>query len=240
MKVAQRVIVLFKDLHGFGAAIFHALRPNPNSDLQSREESFDLSLEKYGIKDLKASGQIVHFQAHTGLYEVSVLLLENYEPPILACALSEVLSVLAAGESSTIPTVVVPFIVPATKLKVDSKSSAIMDHALTYGLQFGPSTDATQALVSKLHTPPPSLQIFHEQLACLLQLVRVLMLPTVVLIRKTESIHSQTSDKQLEAIYEIGEYLASFSSLCLSRERITLDPTKMCRETEEPWRALYG
>jgi len=56
-----------------------------------------------------------------GVSQVSVLLLENYEPPILACALSEVLSVLAAGESSTIPTVVVPFIVPATKLKVDSK-----------------------------------------------------------------------------------------------------------------------
>lgn len=148
-----------------------------------------------------------------------MLLLEDYEPPILACALSEVLSVLAVGESSAIPTVVAPFIVPASKLKVDRKNSAIMDNAPIYGLQFGPSTDATQALVSKLQTPPPSLQIFHEQLACLLQLVRVLTLPTVVLIRKTgQSIHNQTSDEHLE-VHKYMYLMSCYTLIPQKKER---------------------
>ncbi|CAH9118575.1 unnamed protein product [Cuscuta epithymum] len=242
MKVAPKVILLFNDSHGFGAAIFHALEPCPNSGLQSGEESFQLSLENYGIKDIKASGKIVHFQAPTGAHTVSVLLLENYEPPILLCAVSETLAALVPGESSsTMPTVLVPFVIPATKLREDSKSSDITQ---IYGLHFGPSNDITQALSAKLPNPPPSLQIYHEQLACLLQLVRVFTLPTIVLIGKTApSKHNLTSDGQLQAVYEIGEYLTSFSSLCLSRQKITLESSLKeisGKVSEEPWRALYG
>ncbi|RAL41895.1 hypothetical protein DM860_009077 [Cuscuta australis] len=242
MKVAPKVILLFNDSHGSGAAIFSALRPRPNSDLQHREEPFQLSLEKYGIHDLNASGKILHFESPTGVYEVSVLLLESYEPPILACAVSETLAALASGESSSVPTIVVPFVVPGTKLRAESKFSATTDNTQIYGLQFGPSNDETRALSLKFPNPPPSLQIFHEQLACFLQFVRVLMLPTIVLIGKTgQGTHSLTSDEQLQAIYQIGEHLASFSPLCLSSERITLEfSVKVSRENEEPWRALYG
>lgn len=242
MKVAPKVILLFNDSCGYGAAIFSALKPCPNSDLQRREESFHLSLEKYEINDQDASGKILHFQSPTGVYEVSVLLLENYEPPILACAVSETLAALTSCESSTVPTIVAPFLVPATQLKTDRRFSATTDQTQIYGLQFGPASDDTQALCKKLPNPPPSLQVFHEQLACSIHFVRVLMLPTMVLVGKIgESTHNLTSDEQLQAMYGIGECLASFLPLCLSRERITLEALmKTSREKEEPWRGLYG
>ncbi|XP_009789719.1 uncharacterized protein LOC107810187 [Nicotiana tabacum] len=241
MKVAPKVILLFRDSSGFGTAIFEALQPNPNSNFQKRQESLDLSLERYGIKDQKVSVEIVHFQDGSNLYEVSVLLLENYEPPTLACALNEVLSLLVGDGSSNMPTIVAPFLVADTKLKMENRTSVGVDNISVYALQVGASSGLTKALVTNLQSPPPSLQIFHEQLACLLQLVRVLNLPTVVIIgKKGQKLHRKTSEEDLEVIHEIGRHLASFSSLNFSAEKIAWDATKSSRETQEPWRALYG
>ncbi|PHU11945.1 hypothetical protein BC332_18875 [Capsicum chinense] len=254
MKVGPKVVLLFKDPIGFGTAIFKALQPNPNSNLQSRQESLDLSLQSYGIKHQTVSLQVVHFLNGPNL-EVSVLLLENSEPPTLACALNEVLALLVGNGLSNMPTIVAPFVVAATKLKTENRTSVAVDNISVYGLQVGASSGLTKALCTKLQSPSLSLRIFNEQLACLLQLVRVLKMPTFVIIgKKGQTVHHNTSEEELEVIHEIGRHLASFSSLSFSGEKIAWDTMKSSRETQkiawdtmkssretqEPWRALYG
>ncbi|CAK9167177.1 unnamed protein product [Ilex paraguariensis] len=239
MKVAPNVIFLFKDADGCGTAIADALQPNPNSTLKRLEDSFELSLECYGIKDRKASGNIVHFVDDNGLFQVSVLLLQIYDPPILACAINEVLASIAAENLSTMPTIVSPFIVTASKLKLENGSRVINNQVSLYGTQVGPETDIMQAISSKIQKPPSSLRIHHEPLACFLQLVRALKMPTYFLIGQAgQRLSHKTSGE--EVICEIGELLASTLSLCFIRESITWNPTKTTRNNEEPWRALYG
>ncbi|KAI8006896.1 hypothetical protein LOK49_LG07G02786 [Camellia lanceoleosa] len=242
MKVAPKLIFLFKDADGFGTSISDSLQPNPNSTtLRRLEDSFQLSLERYGIRDRKASGNIVHFVDHDGHYQVTLLLMQNYEPPVLVCAISEVLASINGESSSIIPTVVLPIIVATPNLKLERKYSTTSDKVSLYGVQIGPETDITQDMVAKTQKPPSSLQIHHEPLACFLQLVHVLKLPTFVLIGQSGQRKFQKGlGEELEMIYEIGELLTSISSLCFLRERITWNPTKTSKEVEEPWRALYG
>lgn len=233
MKVGAKLILLFRDADGVGAAISEALYPNPSSHLRRLEESFELSLARYGIKDRKASGSIVHFVDEQGIYQVSVLLLDNYEPPILACAVNEVL-ISITGEKSTIaPTIIAPFLVPSSKLKNETKNLKDNDDVL-YGVQVGPETEVSQSMVVRTQRPPSSMKIHHESLACTLQFVRVLNLPTFILIGQSGR------GRELEVLYEIGELLASASSLCFLSEKVAWNPTKTAREEKEPWRALYG
>lgn len=127
------------------------------------------------------------------------MLLENYEPPILACALNEVLLNLAGDDSSTMPTLIVPFVVPESKLKQDNKYSGKSDKVSLYGIKLGPITDVMEALSSKLPKSPPFSQILHEELALLLHLVNVMKLPTVILIGLTgQRISSKNSKEDLE------------------------------------------
>ncbi|XP_059661292.1 uncharacterized protein LOC132307516 [Cornus florida] len=242
MKVAPKVIFLIRDADGFGTVISDALQPNPNSSLRRLEESFELSLqERYGIKDHKASGNIVHFVDEKGLYEVSLLLLQNYEPPILACVVNEVLASITGEDSSTMPTVVFPFIVAASKLKWEGKSSLTNNKVSLYGIQIGPETDVTRVMLAKTQKPPSTLQIHHESVACCLQLIRVLKLPTFFLIGQCgRHTSSKALAEELEVIYEMGDLLSSISCLSFLRERITWNPVKTSRDSEEPWRALYG
>ncbi|KAF8414291.1 hypothetical protein HHK36_002293 [Tetracentron sinense] len=200
MKVAAKVIFLFRDVDGFGPAISDGLQPNPNSPFKRIETSFDLSLEKYGIKDRKASGDIVHFVDDQGLYQVSVLLLQNYEIPVVVCAVNEVLASITRENSSTVPTLILPFFAAASKLKWEIKNSAMTGHKVTlYGSQIGPATDVTKAMVVRTQKPPPSLQIHYEPLACLLQLVHILKLPSFLLIGPCNQCQSQrTTDEELE------------------------------------------
>lgn len=67
MKTAPKLIFLLKDADGFGASISDALQPNPNSILRRLDYSFDLSLERYGIKHYKASGDITHYVDDNGV-----------------------------------------------------------------------------------------------------------------------------------------------------------------------------
>ncbi|KAK3017275.1 hypothetical protein RJ639_007387 [Escallonia herrerae] len=214
MKVAPMVIFFLEGADGVGTLIADALRPNPSSTLRRLEESFELPLERYGIKDRKACGRVVQFVDADGLLEVSLLLLQNYEPPVLACAVNEALASLTAENLSSMPTVIFPFLVSASKLKLESRKSMPVDNASVYGMQIGLENDITRALLSRTQKLPSSLQIHHEPLACVLQLGRV--------------------------ICEMSDILVSISSLSFSRERISWNPTKISRETEEPWRALYG
>ncbi|CAI9783632.1 unnamed protein product [Fraxinus pennsylvanica] len=241
MKVAPKVILLFNDADGLGSALYGALRPNSGSNLQILNNSFELSLERYGVKDREASGQILHFVNANGLYEVSILLLQNYEPPILACALNEVLISLAGADLSTMPTLVVPFIVPESKLKLENRYFVTSEKVSVYGMKLGPTTDVTQGLSSTLQKPSPSMKINHEDLSCLLHLVNVIKVPTLVLIgRSSQRLLRKSYEEELEVIYAIGEHLASISSLSFAKEKMAWKPTETSRDAEEPWRALYG
>ncbi|GAA0151621.1 hypothetical protein LIER_10307 [Lithospermum erythrorhizon] len=241
MKTAPKIILFVNDADGFAAALTAALRPNPNSNIQTKEESFELSLERYGIKDLKASGKIFHFFKSDDSYEVSIMLMENYEPPLLACALNEVLASLIRDNASTIPTIVVPFMLTQSKLKMDKKDSSGLAEVSVYGFGLGPKTGLMDSLCSKLRKPPPSLQINHECLNFALQLLRVFPLPSLVLIGVTDQYKSQkTSDEELQVMYDIGEILASFSSFGFVREKVVWSPSKSTIDRKEPWRELYG
>ncbi|KAL5581674.1 hypothetical protein UlMin_014116 [Ulmus minor] len=245
MKVASKIVFLFNDSEGFGTAISESLGPNPNpnnpSSLCSLEEPFELSLEGYGIKDVKASGGILHFVDRQGLYQVSVFLMQSYEPPILACAVNEVLAQIAAEQSSSLPTIVVPFVVASSKLKRDGKTLTKSDEETSlYGVQIGPETEIIKALGARTQKPSSSFQIHHEPLACLLQLARVLRLPTFILIGERGRRVSDKFTEDLEVLYEIGEHLASNLNLSFSKDRIKWNPKGTSKNNREPWRALYG
>ncbi|KAM1512696.1 hypothetical protein ACFX1Z_024227 [Malus domestica] len=237
MKVGSKVVFLLRDSEGFGEAMSSAFRPNPSNS--TVEESFELSLERYGIQNCKASGILRHFLDPQGQYEVSVLLMEYHEPPILACAISEVLAQLAGRNSSSVPTVVAPFFLESSKLKGESKSATKFESKCSlYGIEIGSETAISKAMATKTQKPQPSLQIHHEPLACFLQLVRVLKLPTYVLIGQRGQ---HVSDKEeFQILYEIGELLASTLNLSFSRDKITWNPTRKSKDDREPWRALYG
>lgn len=126
-----------------------------------------------------------------------MLLLEKYEPPTLVCAVNEVLTQIIGEPSSVLPTLIVPFIVASSKLKQESKNSTTNGSEVPlYGVQIGPETDITRAIATRTQNPPSSLQIHYEPLACFLQLVRVLKLPTSVLIGQRG--RSFSDDEELE------------------------------------------
>ncbi|PIN11513.1 hypothetical protein CDL12_15882 [Handroanthus impetiginosus] len=228
MKVADKVILLLNGGDGVAAALAGGLQPDPSSNFQTLNDSFELPLDWYGIKDRKASGEVIHFINSSGHYEVSILLLQKYEPPILACALNEILLKLAGENLSTMPTLIVPFIGKSENVPV-------------YGIKFGPTTDVTKALSSRIQKSPPFLQIYHEELDVFLHLMKVMQPPTVVLIGLSDRhILNKNSKEEHEVICQIGEHLATVSSLSFSKEKMVQNPAKTSRDNEEAWRALYG
>ena len=110
-------------------------------------------------------------------FQTSIVLMQNYEPPILACAVNEVLASITGEQASPLPT----FLLPSLKLKWEIKNSAPDHKNALYGLHIGPETETTQALATKTEKPPSVFQIHHEPLAIFIQLARVLKLPTFVL-----------------------------------------------------------
>lgn len=146
---------------------------------------------------------------------MSILLLQNYEPPILACALNEVLMSLAGVDFSTMPTLVVPFVVPESKLKLENRYLVTSEEYSVYGIKLGPTTDVTQDLSSTLQKPPPSMKINHENLACLLHLANVIKLPTLVLIgRSSQHLLHKTNKEELEVKPLFKSLIAYFSVHC--------------------------
>ncbi|KAI3755684.1 hypothetical protein L1987_55490 [Smallanthus sonchifolius] len=234
MKTAAKVIFIVDGV--FATAIIDGLQPNPSSSFETSKESFDLSLDRYGITDARASGNVTHFVDNTGVNQVSILVLKKYESPILACAISEVLSSLAGEDTSIMPSLIFPFLVDSSKLKLERKKS--LDENI-YGIQIGPQTDVIQALASRHLKAPSSMQIHHEPLSCVLQLVRVLKTASFILIGQSGQHKTRVDD--FEIICEIGESLASATSMQFVKEKVTWNPTKASKEPEnEPWRALYG
>ncbi|KAF8007428.1 hypothetical protein BT93_K1437 [Corymbia citriodora subsp. variegata] len=243
MRVAPKVVFLFEDQDGVGPAFAAALRPGPGSDLRRLEESFELPLERYGIGDGGARGQAVHFVDGHGVYQVSMLQMQSYKPPVLACALNEVLAQLMHETSETMPTLLVPFISSSSNLKWEKRSLPVDNRRVSlYGLHIGRETGVTQAIMTQTQKPPSSLEIHYEPLACFVQLVRVLKLPTVILVgRVGERFSGTESTDALETLHTMGELLSNNVGLCFSRDKVVWsNPSKTSKDGEEPWRALYG
>lgn len=140
------------------------------------------------------------------------MLLQKYEPPILACAVNEVLASLARENSSNMSTLIIPYFVAASKLKLESKNSTINDKVSLFGTQIGPETDVTQALVSRTQKLPSSLQIHDEPLACILQLVRVLKMPAFVLTGQSgQSLPCKTFGEEVEVLFQVFSLFSYFS-----------------------------
>ncbi|CAN6981884.1 unnamed protein product [Brassica oleracea var. botrytis] len=238
MKVAEKIVFLWNDSDGFAATIADALNPNPTSSLRKLEEQIQLPLVNYGIED---GGSVAHFVDEDGAYQVSVFLLRSYEPPALVCAMNELLDMITR-EASTLPTIVAPFFVAASKLKFNNKSleASSRKASLRY-VQVGPETEATRLFATRVEKPPPLMQILHEPLSCLLHLARVKCLPTSILIgQRSSSVSHKALNEELQVIHETGELVASWTGLCFARDGIKWNASKTSKEEESPWRALYG
>ncbi|KAG7576435.1 hypothetical protein ISN45_Aa03g008180 [Arabidopsis thaliana x Arabidopsis arenosa] len=241
MKVAEKIVILWNDSDGFAATIADALNPNPSSPLRKLEEQIHLPLDKYGVEGSETGGSIVHFVDENGVYQVSIFLLRSYEPPVLVCAMNELLD-LITREASTLPTIVAPFLVAASKLKFNNRSYEANNRtASLHYVQVGPETEISRLFASRIEKPPPLMQIHYEPLSCLLHLARVKRLPTSILIgQRSSSLSHKALDQDLQVIHETGELVASWTGLSFSRDRIKWSAKKTSKEEESPWRALYG
>ncbi|GAB2215111.1 hypothetical protein Drorol1_Dr00019486 [Drosera rotundifolia] len=240
MKVAPKLILLFNDPAGVGASIHAAIIPNPSSPLHRSEESFELSLEGYEIGGEKASGEVAHFVDRDGELVVTVLLMDYYDPPVLACAVHEVLLSIERDRPTAL-TLILPFVSPASKFKIEDEFASVDRKKSIYGAQLGPDTDFTHAAVSKTQKLPSSTRIHYEPLACLLQFVHVLKVPTVLLIGQTsQHLPNKAIKEELEVLHELGDLLASSLNLSFVKDGVKLNQGKTSKVIEEPWRALYG
>ncbi|KAG2321474.1 hypothetical protein Bca4012_055442 [Brassica carinata] len=241
MKVAEKIVFLWNDSDGFAATVADALNPNPTSTLRKLEEQIQLPLDKYGVGDGGNGGSVVHFVDEDGAYQVSVFLLRSYEPPALVCAMNELLDMITK-EASTLPTIVAPFFVAASKLKFNNRSlEANSRKASLHYFHVGQETETTRLFATRVEKPPPSMQIHHEPLSCLLHLARVKCLPTSILIgQRSSSVSHKALNEELQVIHETGELVASWTGLSFARDRIKWSASKTSKEDESPWRALYG
>lgn len=127
--------------------------------------------------------------------------MEHYEPPVLSCALNEVLNKITADKSSFVPTLLVPFLVESSKVKGHSKSlRSDESKPLIFGTKIGQNTDIMQALLNKTQEPPSSLGVQHETFACFLHFVHVMQLPTFFLIGQASQYLDNKSTKQQEVL----------------------------------------
>lgn len=129
-----------------------------------------------------------------------MLLLQNYEPPILACAVNEVLESIVEVESLAIQTLVLPLIVPPSKLKCVSRSLTMTGSEVSlFGVQIGSETDIMRAMVTKCQKLPLPMQIHHEHLACFLHVIRVLKFSTFVLVGQIgQDLTKRASEQEVE------------------------------------------
>lgn len=142
---------------------------------------------------------------------MSFLLIQHYEPPILACAVAEVLEQITREKSSPLPTIIAPFIVPSSKLKRNGKTLTKSENKIpVYGLQVGPVTDTTKALAARVEEPSCSFQVHHEPLACLLQLARISNLPTFLLIWEKGRRFSDKTAEELEVLIILSCFIFHF------------------------------
>lgn len=139
--------------------------------------------------------------------QVSVLILQSYEPPVLACALDVVLSHISgersASSSKAKPTLVVPSVITSSKLKWESKTVTKNDRTgLLYGTEVGPETDISRSMGAKVKKLPSTSQIYYEQLACLYRLIQILNIPAFFVVGRTtgRSLSNQAAGEEIQVL----------------------------------------
>ncbi|KAE8726535.1 Got1/Sft2-like vescicle transport protein family isoform 1 [Hibiscus syriacus] len=176
----------------------------------------------YSIERERRFEELLHFfeclvpDKIRGLPAVATMvMIDRLEPPALSRVIYSVLTKIVDAEhiSSTVPTIIAPFLVPASKLKLEGRLMTTNSGKFPlYGIQVGPKTDVSRAIASKTQKPPPSLQIHYEPLACFLHLT----------------------------LCEIGEVAASAMGLYFQREETKTNwiPTAKAASGGggEPWR----
>lgn len=239
MRVASRVVVLVRDAAGYGAALADALRPTPG--LTRDSSPFELPLAKYGLNDDKASGELVSFSDHSGSPQVSFFVLPDYKPPVAACAMNEILALISSEDPSVKPVLVVPFITrPSNYYHGMVRATKTGLSSTLHAAEIGGSTEFTHLLVDGTAKPPPSLQIRSEPVLCLLEMVRVLKIPTVLLVTSGGQHQGKSSaDSDLEVLQCVGDHLARHINLEFSKETVIEMGVEKSPSVQEPWRELY-
>ncbi|TVU29516.1 hypothetical protein EJB05_21086 [Eragrostis curvula] len=238
MRFAPRVLVLVRDAAGYGAALSDALRPRRG--LTRESAPFELPLGKYGLDGDKASGELVNFSDSGGSPQVSIVVLPDYKPPVAACAMNEILELISSEVTSTERVLIVPFITRPSSYHhgmVHAKKALPVLH----GAEIGATTDFTHLLVDGTAKPPTSLQIRSEPILSLLEIVRVLKTPTVLLVASGGQQQVKSSaDSDLEVLQCVGEHLARHINLEFSKETVLEKGIEKSPTVQEPWRELYG
>ncbi|XP_062219469.1 uncharacterized protein LOC133919181 [Phragmites australis] len=238
MRVALRVLVIVRDGAGYGSALADALRPPPG--LTRDSSPFEIPLGKYGLDGEKASGELVNFSDSSGSPQVSVFVLPDYKPPLAACAMNEVLQLISSEATSTERVLIVPFITRSSSYH-DGMDHATKASPVLYSDKIGATTDFTRSLVDGTTKPPTSLQIRSEPILCLLEMVRVLKMPTVLLVTSGGQQRGKSStDSDLEVLQCVGDYLARHINLEFSKETVLERGIEKSPIVQEPWRELYG
>jgi hypothetical protein len=112
---------------------------------------------------------------------VSIFVVPDYKPPLAACVMNEVLELISAESTSTERVLIVPFITRSSSYHHGTEHATKASPVL-HGAELGATTDFTHLLVDGTTKPPTSLQIRSEPIVCLLEMVRVLKMPTVLLV----------------------------------------------------------
>jgi hypothetical protein len=229
MQLASKVILLFQDPDGFGSSIATALHPKPKSDVIREQSSFVIALDKYGANGSQLLCDVVHFLDPNGSPHVSILVLPNYAPPIAACAMNEILSLISSQNPR--PTIILPLI-----------TKTIVTPGITlYGAEIGAKTELSKDLIEKTAKPPSDLKIYSEPVACLVQMASVLNIATVLLFGSRSRGQSGKSNSfDLETICNMGDYLAAHINLEFRKEMLKEMAPGKARGAQEPWRELYG
>lgn len=106
----------------------------------------------------------------------------NFEPPVAACAVNEILGSVLPENSSDLPVIIVPTFEPSLKINQESKKPKLFDSRVgIFGVEIGLVTDTTQAMLTGIPKPPSSLRLSCETLACLLQMIRVFKIPSLLI-----------------------------------------------------------
>ncbi|KAL4379249.1 hypothetical protein GQ457_02G005040 [Hibiscus cannabinus] len=242
LKVASNVFFVYHDEDGFGNTIARALNPTPQPCGKVSEV---LNLE---LGDVELNGSVTQLKDKDNL-KATMVMLDHLEPSVLPRAIYSVLTKIADAEhmSSTVTTIIAPFLVPASKLKLEGRLLTTNSGRLPlYGIQVGPESDVSRAIASETQKPPPSLQIHYEPLACFLHLVRAANLPTSIIVgQRSQNPFNQALTEDLQTLCEIGELAASATGTYFQREETKTNwiPTGKAASGGgggEPWRAFYG
>ena len=134
---------------------------------------------------------------------------------VQTCALPiyEILALISSEAPSVKPVLIVPFITrPSNSYHGMVPATKTGQLPTLHAAEIGASTEFTHLLVDGTTKPPPSLQIRSEPILCLLEMVRVLKIPTVLLVTSGGQHQGKSSsDSDLEVQLSIPFTLFVFS-----------------------------